>query len=86
MQEPEPEINTLSECVIEDGDGLVRKDTLTIRYLIQTDPTAILLDHIIIKNGKMSLDLTEEAALSIGISKDIYNQVSQAITESDEKY
>jgi len=83
MQEPiEDATNTATEEIV--NDEAIQQDSLRIRYIIQTDPIAILLNHVSLKNGQMILDLSEDDAFSLGISKELYYEVYQLINVAHE--
>lgn len=50
-------------------------------YKIQTDKSVMLNNLIRYQSGKYSLDLSEEDAEKIGISKLMYNQVLEHINQ-----
>lgn len=65
--------------------GVIRKDSLTVMNLLQSDPTAILMSHVIIKDGVIILDLSEEDAVSLGFSPELYSSFSSILFHTDDE-
>lgn len=65
--------------------GVIQIDSLTVTYLLRTDPTAILMSHVIIKDGVIILDLSEEDAVSLGISPELYSSFSSILFHTDDE-
>ena len=69
---------------LEQFNGVLT-DSVTVERLLHTDPTSILMSHVIIKDGVIVLDLSEEDALSLGISSELYSTFSSKICPQNEE-
>ena len=72
-------INTEDQESLAVENSLIQRDSVTVERLLHTDPTSILMSHVIIKDGVIVLDLSEEDALSLGISSELYSFFSSRI-------
>lgn len=91
IKEPE----TVVATHIEQTESLETKSTQVsqikqdstgrMRQLMMSDPRVVLLNHIIIKDGRLIIDLSLEDAISIGISSELYKDYSRKIQDWNEK-